>query len=704
MRYVMHDLLHDLALKVASYDCLSLRLPSVGSMEIQPTTCHLSISTDDLGKYDEVSGEKLKSELEELKTRFKVEHLHTLMLFGKLDEGFVKIFGDFFGKVNVLHVLRLPSMLCSVESMLHNFSGLVHLRYLCLGTDESQMHLPLSISKFYHLRILDLRLWGGSHDLPENMSNLAKLCHFYVPYNGLHSDIYCVGKLKLLEELKVFEVNKKSEGFEPQQLEHLTKLRELGIYNLEKIDTVEEAGQAKLMEKKYLRKLTLEWDSGRTSVEPGVEAVVLERLQPHGDIQVLCIRGHGGPSCPTWLGDDFTVEALQFLYLDGVSWDVFPSLGKAWDLRELRLEDITGPKEFIIEESFCMLIKLELISLGSFRKWLYPAKEGSSLGGDLLPLDTHMFPLLQVLIIRDCSKLLGFPFSNHIVSPDWFPKLQELEVLYCPEFSSVIPISWIESLCSVTMKSVKQLEKFAYSKSSDGAELEIIGKGDLRSLDQVLVFDKDTGLGELTLEMCPPLELKHLLMLTSLKKLIVKSSDDLVGLLGGQGDVERQLPLWFPKLQKLEIWDCPEFSSVIPISWIERLRCVTIRCAKMLKEFTYSKSSNGAEVEIIGESDLHSIDQVLIFDKETCLEKLTLNRCPRLELKHLLMLTSLKTLFVFHSDALVGPLGGQGDVEWQLPIEHMRIWDLNGNSGEELTDLLPHLPKLSKLEIDECKT
>ncbi|SPT15448.1 unnamed protein product [Triticum aestivum] len=463
------------------------------------------------------------------------------MLFGKMDEGFVKIFGDFFGEAITLRVLHLPIMLCPVESMLHNFPGLVHLRYLCLGTSKSQMHLPPNISKFYHLRVLDLELWNGSRDFPKDMSNLAKLCHFYVPSDDqLHSEIYNVGKLKLLEELKVFQVNKNSEGFEPKQLKHLTKLRE---------------------------------------VEPGVEAVVLERLQPHGDIQVLCIRGHGGPSCPTWLGDDFTVEALQFLYLDGVSWDVFPSLGKAWDLRELRLEDITGPKEFIIEESFCMLIKLELISLGSFRKWLYPAKEGSSLGGDLLPLDTHMFPLLQVLIIRDCSKLLGFPFSNHIVSPDWFPKLQELEVLYCPEFSSVIPISWIESLCSVTMKSVK-----------------------------------------------------------------------------------------------------------------------------MLKEFTYSKSSNGAEVEIIGESDLHSIDQVLIFDKETCLEKLTLNRCPRLELKHLLMLTSLKTLFVFHSDALVGPLGGQGDVEWQLPIEHMRIWDLNGNSGEELTDLLPHLPKLSKLEIDECKT
>nr|UBY06879.1 NBS-LRR disease resistance protein [Dasypyrum villosum] len=579
--YVMHDLLHDLALKVASHDCLSLSLPSVGSVEIQPTTRHLSISTYGLGKYDAMSGKKLKSELEELKTRFKVEDLQTLMLFGEMDEGFVKIFGDFLGQVNTLRVLHLPKMLCPMEFMLHNFSGLLHLRYLCLGTQERQMHLPLSISKFYHLRILDLELWDGSRDLPKDMSNLAKLCHFYVPSDDqLHSYICNVGKLKLLEELKVFQVNKKSEGFEPKQLGHLTKLRELGIYNLEKIHTEEEAAQAKLIEKSYLRELTLDWVSERSSVEPSVEAVVLESLQPHGDLQVLCITGHRGPSCPTWLGDEFAVEGLQSLYLDGVSWEVFPSLGKAWDLRELTLNHIAKMKEFIIEESFCRLIKLKLIGLGCFEKWVYPAEQESSISGDLLPPDAHMFPLLQVLVIRKCPKLLGLPLSNHIVSPDWFPKLQELEVS-----------------------------------------------------------------------------------------------------------------------------DCPEFLPVIPISWIESPRSVTMKCVKMLKEFTYSESSGGAELKITGESDLLSLDQVLVFDKETSLEKLTLSRCPPLELKHVLMLTSLKTLLVQNSVGLVGPLGGGGhsDVEWQLPVEYIQINNLNGNTGEELTELLPHLPKLSKLEIWCCK-
>ncbi|VAH40908.1 unnamed protein product [Triticum turgidum subsp. durum] len=226
-----------------------------------------------------------------------------------------------------------------------------------------------------------------------------------------------------------------------------------------------------------------------------------------------------------------------------------------------------------------MLTKLKLIGLGSFEKWVYPAEQESSIDGDLLPLDAHMFPLLQVLIIRKCPKLLGLPFSNHITSTDWFPKLQVLELRDCPEFLPVIPISWIGSLHSVMMK-----------------------------------------------------------------------------------------------------------------------------CVEMLNAFEYSKSFDRAVLEILAEDDLHTLDQVLVFDKEIGLEHLVLERCPPLELKHLLMLTSLKILFVQHSDCWFGPLGGQADVEWQLPVAHMRIWDLNGNSGEELTELLPHLPNLSKLKIIECKS
>ncbi|KAM0908167.1 hypothetical protein ACQ4PT_015620 [Festuca glaucescens] len=564
--YVMHDLLHDLALQVASRDCISLHRSNAGSVDIQPSIRHLSIIIDD--DDDTVSRENFNSQLRKLKTRLKVKQLHTLMLFGEMDESFVNILGDFFGEAKALRVLHLVNMPSSVESVLNNFSELVHLRYLCLGTKYGRdMYLPLAISRFYHLRILDLGWWYGCCDLPKDMSNLAKLHHFYAPSDELHSDMLNVGKLVLLEELKVFRANKESEGFEPRQLEHLTELRELGIYNLENIRTREEAAKVKLIEKNYLERLTLDWDSERCNIEPGVEAVVLESLQPHRYLEELCIRGHGGPSCPTWLGDNLAVEALQSLHLVGVSWKCLPSLGKMHGLDTLKLYNIALTKEFVIEQSFCRLIRLELVGLGSFENWV-PSQEA------------HMFPLLQLLIIRGCPKLLGLPLSNHIVSPkpdqdgtiDWFPKLQNLIIKKCPEFLAPY-IPWTKTLRSVKLGGVKLLEKFQYS--SESSDVSIIGKDELQSLDQVLAFNNLTGLEQLTLRECPPLESKHLRMLTSLKKL---DADSLYGLVGplGEGDVEWQLPV--------ECLVVREFRGASGKELLKRLRMLCMICVKELTE------------------------------------------------------------------------------------------------------------------------
>jgi hypothetical protein len=60
------------------------------------------------------------------------------------------------------------------------------------------------------------------------------------------------------------------------------------------------------------------------------------------------------------------VEVLQSLHLVGVSWEYLPSLGKMWDLDKLILERIAAMMEFVIEQSFCRLIRLELVDLKRF--------------------------------------------------------------------------------------------------------------------------------------------------------------------------------------------------------------------------------------------------------------------------------------------------------------------------------------------------
>ncbi|MFS9531524.1 hypothetical protein Q6247_25460, partial [Klebsiella pneumoniae] len=63
--------------------------------------------------------------------------------------------------------------------------------------------------------------------------------------------------LQFLRELKKFEVNKESNGFEPKQLGNLIELRELGIYHLKKIHTKEAATEAKLIDKKTLAQVNI---------------------------------------------------------------------------------------------------------------------------------------------------------------------------------------------------------------------------------------------------------------------------------------------------------------------------------------------------------------------------------------------------------------------------------------------------------------
>nr|UBY07381.1 NBS-LRR disease resistance protein [Dasypyrum villosum] len=554
--YIIHDLLHDLALKVASHECLSLHHSNARLVEIRPSIRHLSIITDGPDDSNGISDENFKSELRKLKTKLKVENLQTLIIFGGGDKSFVNILGDLFIEANALRVLCLPTLSYPLESLLRNFSSLLHLRYLKLGTTMSQMHLPTTLSRFYHLKILDLQKWGGSFCLPSDMSNLAKVCHFLAQHNELHSGIHNVGKLKLLQELKAFSVNKESKGFELNQLEHLVELREVGIYNLERIHTKEEAVEAKLMHKEYLHKLTLDWDSERPNTEPVTEGVVLESLHPHRNLQELRITGHRGPSCPTWLGDKLAIEALQSLYLLSVSWDIFPSFGKMGNLRELGLSNISTIKEFDLEESFCN----PLIS----------------------------FPHLQVLIITDCPKLSELPFSSHIVYPlkqdwniDWFPKLQELKIQNCPEVLLLPPIPWTQSLCSVKISDVgsKLLVKLVYSKSSSGVELEVNGKDGLHNLDQLLLFSQLTELQELQIKKCPPLELKYFLMLTSLKTLWVLSSN--LGVVPSeiQSSVE-----WHHPVEDIKIWvsdssgkELTQFLSHLPkLSKLGVFRCENI--------------------------------------------------------------------------------------------------------------------------------
>ncbi|TVU13212.1 hypothetical protein EJB05_40747, partial [Eragrostis curvula] len=339
-RYVIHDLLRELALAIASNGCLSICYSNVRSVEVHPSVRHLSIVMR--GNADHGGGmtdEYFIRELKRLKKRLKVENLETLLLF---DNGSLKgSFGYLFKEVSSLRVLHVSEMTYPVYRVLENFSKLIHLRYLRIGAWPSwrtQFKLPSTVSRFYHLRILDLNEWYHDRDLPSSISNLVNLHYFVVNDENLHSEISMVGKLQLLRVLNKFQVKRRQEGFNLKELESLMEVTKLGIYNLENVVNKEEADVANLTLKNHLLKLTLHWDKKSKSDDPVVERDILESLKPHSNLKELSIIGHKGYTFPEWLGSELSVRGLESLHLEGVEWLDFTTLEQL-NLQSLKISD-----------------------------------------------------------------------------------------------------------------------------------------------------------------------------------------------------------------------------------------------------------------------------------------------------------------------------------------------------------------------------
>ncbi|KAJ1270006.1 hypothetical protein BS78_06G021600 [Paspalum vaginatum] len=539
--YIIHDLLHDLGLKVASHECLSIDRANVESVEIWPSIRHLSIIVDGVDDSDGIMATNLIGELRKHMKRLKIENLQSLMIFGQADERLSCFFVELIKNANGLRVLHLSTMIPHMEL------SALHLRYLSLGNidDDEMMDLASMLSRFYLLRILNLHGVWQRGIIPRDMSNLTKLRHFLTDHDEYHSIICNVGKLTFLQELKRFEVNKESKGFELKQLGNLAELRELCIYHLEKIQTKEEAAQAQLIDKIFLRELTLHWHIGVPKHEGDGEGVVLERFQPPRNLQELRIEGHGSLSCPTWLGSNLYVKALQSLVLVGVHWEALPWVGQMLMLHKLVLDNMSTVKEFgpsqfgnITSQSFGNLKMLQLTNLQGLEKW--------DIGDDV-----HLFSQLQNLMITNCPKLLGLPFADHICRPlcqdqegkthIWFPNLQELEIWACPKVVLLPPMPWSTTLRNIWISNVGSplLGSLEYWKGG----LEITGKDDWHTLDEVLVLSNLSDLQHLSLEDCPPLELKQLQMLNSLKNLRVHSRHVFVPSSECEGEAQHRVPV-----------------------------------------------------------------------------------------------------------------------------------------------------------------
>ncbi|KAJ1272886.1 hypothetical protein BS78_06G237200 [Paspalum vaginatum] len=649
--YVVHDLLHDLAVEVSSYECVTIPSSALRSIQIPTSVRHLSIIIEDKEVENRGDFDNFKKELRELDKRYSAQNLRTLMLFGSHHGSFAKTFGHLFRDARGLRTIYLSGASYGVEDILHNFSKLIHLRYLRIKSVRTKdTLLPAAMSRLYHLEVIDLQEWTGSFSLTRHMSSLVKLRHFLVPDKEilLHSNIFEVGKQKFLQELKRFEVGNESTGFELNQLGEVTQLGgSLAICSLEKIQAPEEAAQAKLIHKNHLHSLTLEWNGNPRSNDLQYEEKALEILIPHSNLRELCIRRHGGHTCPSWLGTNLSVKNLESLCLDGVAWELFPAIG------ELRLADghcAEISSRSIPNTKFQNLRRLEFLKLQRLEEWVVDAP-------------CQLFAHLKVLIIKDCPKLTKLSFSHSTcyhqekeVNINWFPSLQELEIEYCPELQQFPRVPWHGAPCSARITGVGSCLKRLVCEENSNSEysMTIYGKDASDTmLWDMLVFPNLTELKMLRMYECPPLPLHHLQMLSSLKDLTVSFSTNVFVLDGSESHAQYQFPIESMAINGCSAsgkelthqLTCLPNLSQLALRFCEKIRGLDVAEQQQSKAaHDPSRSSSGNEVDEVqnaqqeqdasGEKEITGAlvdDGVLLLPPQ--LQTLEISWCPELILR-----------------------------------------------------------------------
>jgi hypothetical protein len=197
--YVIHDLLQELAVTVSWQDCVSIKISELRYIHIPTSVRHLSIMVDYNDFQDMYTYKNCEEDLGSLDKKLQVEKRHTLMLFGDNVECFSKTFGNIFQRARALRTIILSQPSYNVDAMLHKLSSVIHLRYVKIkGQHYPELNLPTTISRLYHLKILDMEdCWCCSVPSRDSM-NLINMHYLILPDHSHPTDILKVGTMKLL--------------------------------------------------------------------------------------------------------------------------------------------------------------------------------------------------------------------------------------------------------------------------------------------------------------------------------------------------------------------------------------------------------------------------------------------------------------------------------------------------------------------------
>ncbi|XP_078150146.1 putative disease resistance protein RGA4 [Carex rostrata] len=445
-KYVMHDLVRDLAIAVSSNEFCFVKSHN---NQLPLLARHMGIDCDN----STVERECQNS------TR-----LRTVILFGNWTNCSAKSISNIFAKYNGLRLLDLSYIFLETNEPINVACQLSHLRFVDLSFTGIKS-IPDEFCTLCHLEVLDVR--GCKFDkLPEGMNQLVNMQHLYASTDTI-SLISSIGKLTKLQGLEEFRVEK-SKGHMINELRDMNEISgHLLLTNLHNVSSKEEAVKCQLDKKKYLKSLELRFEYSEREPTTEVKMEVLNALNPTPSLEILKLGG-----CKSFPGWVFLPHPglcnLKVIHVYCFWMERLPAFGELPFLEVLSFHDLplidTVGEEFYgcSDVAFPSLSELTFSEMSSWKVWegvrpsMFPDIKKLHLKGcrELYSLPIDFFPSSNVeLILSECPHLQHFDIEEAIHR---MPSLSHLSITHvCNHL--VLGSSPLNSLVVMHLSGIKEL-------------------------------------------------------------------------------------------------------------------------------------------------------------------------------------------------------------------------------------------------------
>ena len=613
-RFVMHDLVSDLAQWAAGDTCFQLGndLNAIKQFKVSKRARHSSYirGRDGIRKFEVFHTTK------RLRTFLSLPFLvvHTCYLTSH-------VLDDLLPELEFLRVLSLSGHY--IDTLPDSIGDLKHLRFLNLSFTAIR-NLPQSVCSLYNLQTLLLKGCRLLEGLPSKLGSLINLRHLDITSaSSIKAMPMGIEKLTNLQTLSNFVMGK-DKGSRLSSLANLKSLRgTLCITGLENVIDAREAMEANIKDINNLEVLLLEWSPGTdSSRNEKVDKDVLDDLRPHGKVKELTINCYPGLTFPTWVGNP-SFSSMFLLRLENCTkCTSLPPLGLLPSLKKLIIVSLTAVKKVGPEfygqgcsKPFPVLETLLFKNMQEWEEWI-PCGVGFD-----------EFPLLNELSVTGCPNLCK-------KLPPSVPSLEKLVIDECEQL--VVSIHSLPKLCKMVINGCKEVvyEGGVYLRSlncmtiSNISKLTCLTEGFIQPLAEVQ-----------ELEVANCMELASLYengvalakQLTSLSKLVVRNCPQVVSLMEGEVPVYMQQQLANCKLESLTLSTCKSLKK-LP-QWVHSLVSLKElkirRCPSLLSFPEAGLPSTLRIIEIVGCNALTPLPAAVTYNI-MCLEQLHIDNCDSL--------------------------------------------------------------------------